>query len=263
MIKGKPCYRYYANGIHLFEPEPDVLRHARPGERTEISWRMKLPYPLISMEISGEYVLKSESDSLEIQLAPLFFEVDSMPEDSAGNYYSAYLDTLNHEPFRTVRAFSPGAQSFTIDLRGQIDPVFLRKCSAEYGKGIRKRWIVRTQGDTVYYKRVYQGYILRIRMKGNARLNSLRVESVFQHNMFALPQLEPGVNRVTVTTASPSTENLKVGFGWMDQGKEVNSVTEIQSSSMTFPLTVRQAEMPRMRYMWLGNVRSSPVRSLQ
>jgi hypothetical protein len=291
VINGATCYRYYANGVHLYEPDlkkddpkDDLLiqknaaffaddgilpavHPAKTGETAEIAWKIKLPYPLMTMEVSGEYVRASDSDTLLLSVAPVFFDTDSA-SDAAGEPQAGYQDTLGTEPFRQVRLFgvSGAPARFAVDLRDLIDPANNHIAPKAYGAKMRKRFIARTDSANVYYRRVYDGYVIKFTMKGakraaNAGLNSLCIKSVFQHNMFALPQMEPGLNLVSVTTESASlnSEDLKVGFGWMENGKKTVSVTPVKLNRAGFPLTVKQKTMPKMLYMWLGNTAKTKI----
>ncbi|MFH0920395.1 MAG: T9SS type A sorting domain-containing protein [Fibrobacterota bacterium] len=253
VIKGDTCYRYYANGIHTFAPDlytddpkdaPKTntgmafavdggggpgMHPATANTHAEITWRIKLPYPLMSMRLLCNYKKTGASDSLVISMARLYF--------SPSTSYSLgprYQDTLSAESYRVIKALPVNAAG-TLDtnLRTFVDPI----------------------NQTNY--QTYQGYILKVVMRGanatDVGLDSLKVECIFQHNMFALPQLEPGANQVTLAANGSVTDNLKAGFSWMDEGVQRFDVHDATSTSTAYSITVNQSEMPKMLYMQVGN----------
>lgn len=62
-------------------------------------------------------------------------------------------------------------------------------------------------------------YKLKIEMK-SCRLDDLEITTVFQHNIFALPMLWPGVNRLSVAGALAPDMGLRVVYRWDDSQKQ-------------------------------------------
>jgi hypothetical protein len=262
-IKGNTCYRYYANGIHTFAPDLKTvdpkddpytqnniafncddggLPHIRPtasGSPAEIAYRIKIPYPIMSMRITGAYVKKDAGDNLVLSIGKTYFNRDDSRHPVTRQNIPEYRDTLTTLPFVEVHNFAvnPGG-SFDLPLRDFVDPI---------------------KTDTTYY-----GYIIKFSMQASGSvndvgINDLKVECIFQHNMFALPQLEPGANNVTVTVGSGNLaqENLKLAFSWMDNGSQQYSQSEINTSPTTYGVNVSQQTIPRMMSMALGNTREA------
>ena len=253
IIKGEPCYRYYANGLHLFSPdlntdeatddpvvrqnvsfycEDSLLPHVRPasvGSVSVIAYKFKLPYPLMSMRVSGNFVRKNAGDSLSIFLGRSWFNKKEM-------WTTRYQDSLTTFDTLKIMDFpvSAGAD-FDTTVREAMDPLYA----------------------PMY--RVFYGYIIYFVMKAengtaDVGINDFKVEGIFQHNMFALPQLEPGQNRVTVTRESASGgDDLRLFFKWFDNGIARTHEQQITADSQSYTITVNQDSMPRMLLMALGN----------
>jgi len=83
----------------------------------------------------------------------------------------------------------------------------------------------------------------------NAGLHGIKVEAVFQHNMFARPFLGPGRNEITVRLANPETlkaDPFTVTYVWQEDGQERTHTQRITESPMTYTINVGGAAMPRM-----------------
>ncbi|MFH0918787.1 MAG: hypothetical protein V1913_00365 [Fibrobacterota bacterium] len=263
-IKGVTYYRYYANGVHLFEPDftkGDSLDDAcirsnivsvrtttgrmiapvSKGKEAELAYRIKLPYPLMSMAVSARYVRKSAADSVVLSIARIYFDIDKAIIPKEDRFVTAYADTESAENFQDIALLPVKTDgTFEADLRKFVDPL-------ETG-------------------RTFQGYLVRFRLKSagkaaDAGLKSFRVKCIFQHNMFALPQFEPGMNKIRVTTENGTAgfDRLKLGFGYMDNGVKKELVRPVKKSGDGFDVTVAQKSVPKMLYMWLGNTEKSKI----
>lgn len=108
--------------------------------------------------------------------------------------------------------------------------------------------------------KAYYNYRLRIEMSaakspGNVRLKGFKLTNLMQINMFSLPALVPGDNRVTVEVANPSAlrrNPLKVTYGWAEgpgwkvEKKDTKVITK---SPFTYRINVVGAKHPRMKYL--------------
>ncbi|MCX7590736.1 MAG: hypothetical protein N2255_03825, partial [Kiritimatiellae bacterium] len=100
-------------------------------------------------------------------------------------------------------------------------------------------------------------YTLRLEIGGEgAAMTSLELVTVFQHNMYALPQLLPGTNRVRVTVANP--EGLKktrfvVEYAWEEDGKLRVERRVMSESPLEFAIEVAGSRLPRMRHVIFRN----------
>jgi len=263
-IKGETCYRYYANGIHLFEPDfskkdflddaltrvnigrvksgkDGMLSPLRTGKDAELSYRFKLPYPLMSLSVSASYVRRGASDSVEISLARVYFDINKAIIPKSEDFVTAYADTESVDTFHVVASLPVSADGrYEADLRDYVDPA---------------------KND-----RTFQGYVIKFRIlsankSADAGLRSFRVKCIFQHNMFALPQFEPGVNKISVVTdnALSGKDNLKAGFGYLDNGVKKELLFPVKKAPGSFTVTVKQKEMPKMLYMWVGNTPKNKI----
>jgi hypothetical protein len=103
-----------------------------------------------------------------------------------------------------------------------------------------------------------RGYRLRFEIKDGATLSALNIETIFQHNMYALPQLMPGKNEVKVVLANPEVlpaARFVVEFAWDEPGgKTVKERRTIDKSPHTFDISIPDGDdLPRMRHLILAN----------
>jgi hypothetical protein len=108
-----------------------------------------------------------------------------------------------------------------------------------------------------------RSYTLRLELSGReAALSDLELITVFQHNMYALPQLMPGKNKVRVTV--PDGEKLKdINFrfelAWEVAGKLKKLTRRITESPTEIVIEIPKIkELCRMRYLLLENRAVSP-----
>ncbi|MGQ9661106.1 MAG: hypothetical protein ACUVWX_02060 [Kiritimatiellia bacterium] len=100
-------------------------------------------------------------------------------------------------------------------------------------------------------------YTLRLEVTGqDARITALELITVFQHNMYALPQLLPGPNRIRITVANP--EALKqtrfvVEYAWEENGVLRSAGGLMRESPWEFTVEVPGPHFPRMRHLIFRN----------
>ncbi|MCG3181696.1 MAG: hypothetical protein BIFFINMI_04095 [Phycisphaerae bacterium] len=83
----------------------------------------------------------------------------------------------------------------------------------------------------------------------------LRCHLIFQHNMYAQPQLMPGDNKVTVAVADAEdlkAAKLAVELAWDEQGRTRTERRVVDTSPFTFAIEVKEKEIPRMRHLTLS-----------
>lgn len=103
-----------------------------------------------------------------------------------------------------------------------------------------------------------RSYKLRLELsEPEARIDKLELITVFQHNMYALPQLMPGRNEVKVAVANPEVlerTRFIVEFAWDRRGKLHHKDRHvINRSPYTFVIDVPGEKLPRMRHLLLAN----------
>ena len=84
-----------------------------------------------------------------------------------------------------------------------------------------------------------------------AGLNGLKIEAIFQHNMFARPYLVGGRNRASVRVANPDSLNRKdldfsVIYAWKEGRATKTHTQKITKSPTTYTIDVNGEDMPRM-----------------
>ena len=82
-----------------------------------------------------------------------------------------------------------------------------------------------------------------------AGVADLKIEAIFQHNMFARPYLVAGRNHVSVRVGKPEAlkaHKLTVTYAWEEGGKKKTRAKEIGSAPATYTIDVAGKEMPRM-----------------
>ena len=114
--------------------------------------------------------------------------------------------------------------------------------------------------------KAYYGYKLRIEMTaaqepGSVKLKDLKLISIMQLNMFSLPALVPGDNKVTVEVDNPaalSQAPLKVTYAWAEgpfwSQDRVHTET-VNASPATFSINVAGPKHPRMKYLRIEALR--------
>ncbi len=84
---------------------------------------------------------------------------------------------------------------------------------------------------------------------GEAGLEAIRVEAIFQHNMFARPYLLAGRNEVAVRVGGAEALKaapLTVTYKWMEGATEKTHARRIAASPASYAIDVGGAELPRM-----------------
>jgi len=65
----------------------------------------------------------------------------------------------------------------------------------------------------------FYGYYLKIVLKGQCILSGMNLKTITQHNLFALPQLWPGENLITVNGQISSSSSLEIIYNWEEKGR--------------------------------------------
>jgi hypothetical protein len=85
----------------------------------------------------------------------------------------------------------------------------------------------------------------------------LRVECIFQHNMFARPFLVPGANRVTVAAAGGRIP-VTVTWRWEEGGADRQDCRTLTALPADYTIDVGGADMPRMLSLELAAGKAGP-----
>jgi HEAT repeat protein len=91
-------------------------------------------------------------------------------------------------------------------------------------------------------------YLVRLELMAKAKPEDARVSWLFltttvQHNVYALPQLQPGRNRITVSGTLDPAAALEVMYVWDDKhGRERMNVTVVESTPFAYEILADGAE---------------------
>jgi hypothetical protein len=132
--------------------------------------------------------------------------------------------------------------------KGQFEPMEL-KAEGGVSRGELRPFFAKAIGT--------RSYTLRLELSGQgARITALDLATVFQHNMYALPQLLPGKNEVTVAVGNPQAlkdASFVVEYSWEENGKPRAEKREVDRSPLAFTIEVAGPDLPRMRALTLAN----------
>ena len=82
----------------------------------------------------------------------------------------------------------------------------------------------------------------------SARLHEMNLEAVCQLNMYSLPFLAPGTNRVTVSARSiPAETRLAVTYRWEEKGWERSDRRVVAAPGETYTVEVAGSSYPKMK----------------
>jgi hypothetical protein len=81
-----------------------------------------------------------------------------------------------------------------------------------------------------------------------AGLNDLRIDAIFQHNMFARPYLVAGSNEVSVAAQGGSLgdRTFTIAYAWREGGEPKTHTQRVTSSPQTYTIDVAGADLPQM-----------------
>ncbi len=235
-----PYWRPYMKSIESFDPktgEKQTVRTGRYWANGRLTWRPSLS------------VLEQCSETENVQ----FIEGRLVPVDSGLPMKLVWRTDL---PYfcqgGSLEVAGEGDMSLSIDTPDSLCAL-LDGIKTEHGKHFDFRPVfLEDMGRT--------GYRLCLELQGGgACIESLEQVTVFQHNMYALPQLMPGQNEIRVDLANPAIlrrRGFYVEFEWEGKDGDIRSKREkVESSPQIFSVEIDRAaeDLPRMRYLTLEN----------
>ena len=177
------------------------LAPVKAGELASAVWRIRSPYV-----IAGATVEIGASVGGEKDIARLLLSVDE------------------GKTWKTVWEPIPACHNYTMD----ICPTYTVTMKADPPKDF-----VSPFGRYSYLLKLE----LRAEKPREVGISRLVFRTVVQHNVYALPQLQPGRNRITVSGALDPTAALVVTYLWDDkQGKERKHGAYIESTPFTYDI---------------------------
>lgn len=104
-----------------------------------------------------------------------------------------------------------------------------------------------------------RGYTLRVELSGGEKavISELVLDTIFQLNMYALPQLMPGANEVTVSFENPDVlkgTRFRIEYAWDEGGTPRVESREVDRAPLQFRIDVAGSEIPRMRRLLFANL---------
>ncbi|MFW6151436.1 MAG: hypothetical protein ACOC6C_00505, partial [Verrucomicrobiota bacterium] len=235
-----PYWRPYMKSIESFDPktgEKQTVRTGRYWANGRLTWKPSLSVleqfsETENVQLIGDRLVPVDSD-LPMKLTwrtdlPYFCQGGSLEVAGQGEM-SVSIDTLDRQG--KLLAGMRNECKTRFDLR----PAFLEDL-----------------GTT--------GYRLCLELQGAcACIESLEQTTVFQHNMYALPQLMPGRNEIKVDLTNPEvlkTNGFYVEFEWEGKDGGIRGKREkVESSPQIFSVEIDRAteDLPRMRKLTLEN----------
>ena len=234
-IQGVSTGRYAANGRHAYWPDlakkplkgdfesntftwakpadgSPALRVAQAGEVSELICTLKTPH----VYTSGKLIL---------------------------DLYRAKADDVS----RVLMYFNRWDNKTRRMVQGWHEVWNAAKAKTGVGK-------VRAEIDLVEQTRNLRELKIKIECKtsgdpAKAGVGGLKMESIFQHNMFARPHLVAGDNKVTVKVGNAQaleTEDFTVTYAWKEGDADRTNVRQVTESPMSYKIKVGGKELPRM-----------------
>jgi len=214
--------RKYGNGIWTYSPGlsgsgwteglaeplkemvPGKLIPKTPGEPGYAVWHFRTPYIVSEAKVSIKAFRKSNRDMIK-----LYLSVDN------GKTWKKYWE---------APAGKIGEQAFSVLFDGKFEV---------NGGGSPPKDFNSPFG--------YYAYRLKLELTadtaGGCRVDDIGFETTVQQNFYALPQLQPGKNKITVRGNIEKGNALKVAYIWDDTaGKNRKNVTIIEHTPYTYEI---------------------------
>ena len=232
--------KWYGNGTLIYEPNLERLENFRDGL---YSWGA---FRNINVEKKSPRVCPNAPNTI----AWLMFRIDSpyviadanieagFQRASASDVCAIQISTDKGDTWREVwRSAQTGEDTATLNIGQQP-------------------WKNDEMSATGQYS-----YLVRIEMEASdpakTGLDSLKITSDLQFNMFTLPMLQPGTNRMRFSAkCAEDTDKLRVTFCWDDRnGKGRKSVREISGlgDEFTIETNAKAPDDITMRYLLMEN----------
>jgi len=236
-----PYWKPYLKEITSFDPKTGKKRTVRTGRywaNGRLSWK-----PAVTRELLKHLALAENVRAAKGALRPA----------AAGE--PAVLEWQVKCPYMLqggwLRAKVSGklAAAIKVGRRGKFQTLALAAARGGRLEAELRPFFLKAMGT--------RQYTLRLELSGKgASLGDVELITVFQHNMYALPQLMPGKNRVRVAVANPEAlekTRLLVEYAWDQDGKTRKLRRRVQKSPTEFVIEVPGKELPRMRHLSLTN----------
>jgi hypothetical protein len=227
-INGVSTCRYYANGTQVLQPVflSDYCKNGIEGKSMDLLCWKSAEEPRLRPKKAGEpgSVVYRMSTPHIYTNGTVTLKFHRAADADASRLYVSHNSGITWQ--KVYDAAEAGAKAGIVDatvnvrdqVRGRRDVWFRVECG--------------TEADVA-----------------KCGLEALKIEMVFQHNMFARPFLVPGENKVTVRAANAENleyDRLEVTWAWKEGDQEKSDTRRIMPDSMSYTLNVAGAEMPKM-----------------
>ncbi len=214
-INGRDSYHYYANGRLTYE---DDFRDSRILAAAD---------SVLGLVVNGQNQALENEDStgeavfaLELPYVFVGGSVSGVAELVDGGWAAVYMDVGEAEQWVCLG---------------------VREAGGEFDFPIPEHLL-------------NERYSFRVKVKlhgahgaGSAGLHSLKLDALCQLNMYALPFLAPGKNKVTVQAASiPAGSSLRVTYRWREKGWGREQVQAVREAPFSYQIEVAGEQYPRM-----------------
>jgi len=181
------------------------LMPVKPGIAAEAVWHFRTPYIVSDAEVDLDFFRKSEKDRIRLLLS-----VD---------------DGTTYKPVWECPEEKTGKNKMTVNICKTFEVSKKKKPPMDFNSPFGR-------------------YRFRVKLELNAsgtaencRVDSITFRTVVQQNKFALPQLQPGKNSITVTGDLDKDDALRVTYVWDDpEGKGRKNVTVIEKTPYTYEI---------------------------
>jgi len=222
IINGRECRHYYANGILSYEDtfsDERIFRAADSVKSLEIAWE---PYR------SGGVLRCAQGSSLGEAFftfeAPYVFvggKVKGRARVTDGSWVAVYMDIGQSENWLCLGVVESGGD-FCFEIPANL-------LEQRYRFGLKLR-------------------LCDSSASGAVSLLEFKAEAVCQLNMYSLPFLKPGRNRVTVFAGRiPDDTALAVTYKWQEKGWDREHRRVVDSAGESYTIQVAGTRYPKMK----------------
>ena len=265
-------YEYYRNNKTIQTPSPSILPPHHPdngGERLDsLNFPLIEPYRKVILG-RGSYhyyangVLSYSDDFSDRRFMQAADSISSLIVEPGNAGRGGILrcapgDSLGEANlnFEAPYVFVGGS------IRGRAEVVEGSWAAVYLDIGRTENWLclgVATSGGDFNFpipaNLIEERYAFKIKLKlfdksaaGSVRLYELKAEAVCQLNMYSLPFLAPGNNKVSVQAgAIPQGAALQVTYRWLERGRERADLRLVSTPGESYTIAVSGIEYPRMK----------------
>lgn len=217
-------------------PIPDVINTSSAGTVTSGYWARRESGPIYDPTLSIRKKIKTN------EKITLMFGNDGKPyHDVFANFSPAPTTDAAHGPY-TID-YGNGIWEYDTDYDGETVtyamsyPYIVSDFTVVNGDG--ETVTVSTDGGTTWsadLDTVNGWYDFQVKITGGGANTVLTLKTWVQLNVFALPQLWPGTNNITISGNIDENVTVKVTYSWTDDGGAEQNVTEIESTPYTYEI---------------------------